>query len=99
DLDHVDAQLAQPLRQPGAVAVGDQPVEDLRAGDEDAGPRGHVQVGSASAGSGLTPSGVISEPNASADGVTSIGLPLARSCTLPLPSVRRSTPARCSGTC
>jgi hypothetical protein len=48
DLDHgrVHADLAQALRQPGAVAVRDDPAEDLGAGDEDPrarrrrGPRG-----------------------------------------------------------
>ena len=42
DLDHrgVDADLAQPLGQPGAVAVGDDPGQHLGAGDQDPGARG-----------------------------------------------------------
>jgi hypothetical protein len=35
---HLDAQLAQPLRQPRAVAVGDLTVEQLCPGDHDPGP-------------------------------------------------------------
>ena len=51
DVRELDAQLAQPLRQPRAVAVGDDPAEHLRARDDDAGARAHVQVGAWSSGS------------------------------------------------
>ena len=47
----VDAQLAQALGQPRAVAVGDDPAEDLGPRDDDAGARAHVQVGAWSTGS------------------------------------------------
>ena len=39
----LDAALAQPSGQPGAVAVGDDPRQDLGSGDDDAGARAHVQ--------------------------------------------------------
>jgi hypothetical protein len=32
---HLDAQLAQPLRQPGAVAVGEPAAEQLSSGHHD----------------------------------------------------------------
>ena len=42
----VDAELAQPLRQPRAVAVAHAAGEDLGAGDDDAGAGAHApQVG------------------------------------------------------
>ena len=38
DVGDLDAQLAEPLRDPGPVAVGDPAGQDLGAGDEDPGP-------------------------------------------------------------
>ena len=50
DLRAVHAGLAQPLRQPRAVAVDDDPGQDLRAGDDDARARAHdTHVGRTSA--------------------------------------------------
>ena len=52
DLGELDPVLAQPLRQPRPVAVGDDPGQHLGAGDDDAGARAHgAQVGRWSAGS------------------------------------------------
>jgi len=42
----IDAELAQPLCEPRAVAIADPPRQDLRARHDDAGPRAHLQVGS-----------------------------------------------------
>ena len=53
---HLDAKLAQALGDPGAVAVGDRPGDDLGAGDDDARANAHAVnlygSGDATAGSG-----------------------------------------------
>ena len=50
DLRAVDPRAAQPLRQPGPVGVADDPGQDLRSRDDDAGACAHeVQVGRADA--------------------------------------------------
>ena len=57
DLRQLDAVLAQPLRQPRAVAVGDDPRQHLGAGDDDAGAGHPAHCGRWSSGSarGLRP--------------------------------------------
>ena len=45
EVGEVDAALAHPLGQPRPVAVGDDPREDLGAGDDDAGAGAHAHVG------------------------------------------------------
>ena len=53
DVRQLDAALAQPLRQPRPVAVGDDPRQDLGAGDDDARADGHPHVGRSASGSAL----------------------------------------------
>ena len=93
DLDHrcVDAELGQALGQPGSVAVGDDPGQDLGARDEDPGAGGlaHAQVGSWPAGNGVVFPGVSSYPIGDPTvGVTD--LPLIFIWTESLPSVTMS---------
>ena len=56
----VDAELAQALGQPRAVAVGHAAGQDLGARDDDAGAGAHVQVGRSLADSVRRPVRVIS---------------------------------------
>ncbi len=55
DVRQLDAALAQPLGEPGAVAVGDDRRQDLRAGDDDARADAHPQVGRSDTLRGLPP--------------------------------------------
>ena len=97
DLDHrrLDADLAQALGQPRAVAVGDDPGEDLGPGDQDARPgprraRAHAQRGCLDGGSGVLPVGCSRNPIDDADGLTVTLAPLTFICTELLPSVSSS---------
>ena len=54
----VDAELAQAVREPRAVAIGHAPGEHLGAGDDDAGPCAHPrQLGQLARGSDFTRAG------------------------------------------
>ncbi len=86
DHRHVDSEVQQPLGQPRAVAVADDPGQDLGARDEDAGPDGgppgedrrvaHCpQVGGVA--SGEAPCGVIFSPIAELP-VTGVSLAVDR---------------------
>ncbi len=64
DRRQVDPQLAQPVRQPRAVAVLDPAGQHLGAGDDDAGARAHAQ-GLEPAGSSFVAACVNSNPTGS----------------------------------
>ena len=88
DVREVDAELAQPLGEPRAVAVGDAPGEDLGAGDDDARAGAHAQVGR-SAGpqhAAAVARDDVADRAAETSG-TSRALPLIRITTALLPSV------------
>ena len=99
DVDHgrIHPVLDEALGQPGAVAVGDDPGQDLGAGDQDPGPHGsrrranraHAQVGRWAAASGVVLPGVSAYPTG-APGPTVTFLPLTFICTALLPSVTSS---------
>jgi hypothetical protein len=72
DVRGIDADLAQALGQPGAVAVGDDPAQDLGAGDEDSGARAHPQFGAFATGSGWYDVGPMSRLMGTEDAGTGI---------------------------
>ena len=51
DVGELDAELEQPLGEPGAVTVADTAAEDLRAGHDDRRARAHEQRGACPGGS------------------------------------------------
>ena len=57
----VDAEIAQAVGQPGAVAVADAAGEHLGPGDDDARAGAHVQVGWRSGASGRRPPSFVIE--------------------------------------
>ena len=92
DVGEVDAELAQPLGQPRAVAVGDAAGEDLGAGDDDARAGAHVAGRRSSAAAAATRRALARDRRSrcpSTTSGTSRSLPLTRSATAPLPSVIR----------